>query len=179
MVYLIGGAPRVGKTSLAKMILKRDGIPFMPADAVRDALYRTYPRLGLKAEGWEGIPERMFPFLAELVRTVTWQLPEYVIEGDSFYPEHVRRLEAEADVRGVFLGMSETSLEAIVAHEGYSDWVGRMPASEQEGMPSHIASVSLLFQQKASEARLPYFDLSQDREGTLEAAYSTLMGSDR
>jgi hypothetical protein len=179
MVYFIGGAPRVGKTTLARLILKRDGIPFMPADALRDALDRTYPDLGMRSGGWEGIPDRVFPYLRELVRTVTWQLPEYVLEGDSFFPEHVRRIEADDDVRAVFLGMSEVALEDIIANEGYDDWVGRMPEAEQEGMPSRISSLSSLFQTKAADAGLPYFDLSLGRERQLEAAYSALMGSGR
>lgn len=175
MVYFIGGAPRVGKTSLAKLILKRDRIPFMPADAVRDALDRTCPELGIHSAGWEGVPDRVFLYFQHLAKTVTWQLPEYVIEGDSFFPEHIRRIQETVEVRAVFLGMSKIDLEDILAHEGYDPWVGRMPKAEQEGMPSWISSLSQRFQEKAAEAGLAYFDLSLDREAQLEAAYAALM----
>lgn len=176
MVYFIGGPPRVGKTSLAKLILKRDGIPFMPADAVRDALDKTCPELGIHAAGWEGVPDRLSPYLQQLAKTVTWQLPEYVIEGDSFFPEHIRRMQETEDVRAVFLGMTEIHLADILAHEGYDPWVARMPKAEQEGMPEWISSLSRRFEKKAAEAGLPYFDLSLGREAQLEAAYSALMG---
>lgn len=175
MVYFIGGAPRVGKTTLAKLILERDGVPFMPADSVRDALDRTYPHLGMNSEGWESIPDKLFPYLQELVRTVTWQLPRYVIEGDSFFPEHIRRIAETQDVRAVFIGASAIRLDEILAHEGYDDWVGRMPAERQKGMPSWISDVSSRFQRKAAAAGIPYFDLSLGREQQLEAAYSALM----
>jgi adenylate kinase family enzyme len=67
---LIGGAPRVGKTTLAELIFQRKGISFIPGDAVRDALDRTYPHLGAHAGEWEDVPERIFPYLRELVHTV-------------------------------------------------------------------------------------------------------------
>ena len=178
MIYLIGGAPRVGKTTLAELVLQRRGIPFIPADAVRDALDRTYPHLGVHAGAWEDVPERILPYLQELVQTVGWHVPRYVIEGDSFFPEHVRHLEAKSEVRAVFLGMSEITVESIIAHEGHNDWVGRMPDAERQGMAQWISSVSSLFQEKAAAAGLPYFDLSRDRDRKLEEAYSALLGSE-
>jgi 2-phosphoglycerate kinase len=37
-LYLVGGAPRVGKSSLAQRLLAIDGIPFLPTDVLRTVL---------------------------------------------------------------------------------------------------------------------------------------------
>jgi predicted kinase len=44
-LYLVGGAPRVGKSSLARRVLQIDGIPFLPTDVLRTVLRRVLPEL--------------------------------------------------------------------------------------------------------------------------------------
>ena len=42
-LYLVGGAPRVGKSSLAQRLLEHDGIPWLPTDVLRTVLRRVPP----------------------------------------------------------------------------------------------------------------------------------------
>jgi predicted kinase len=44
-LYLVGGAPRVGKSSLAQRLLELDRIPFLPTDVLRTVLRRVLPEL--------------------------------------------------------------------------------------------------------------------------------------
>ena len=44
-LYLVGGAPRVGKSSLAQRLLELDGIPWLPTDVLRTVLGRVLPPL--------------------------------------------------------------------------------------------------------------------------------------
>src|SRR6266498_3600918 len=44
-LYLVGGAPRVGKSSLAHRLLETDGIPWLPTDVLRAVLRRVLPEL--------------------------------------------------------------------------------------------------------------------------------------
>jgi 2-phosphoglycerate kinase len=44
-LYLVGGAPRVGKSSLAQRLLETDGIPWLPTDVLRTVLRRVLPEL--------------------------------------------------------------------------------------------------------------------------------------
>src|SRR6266540_3905575 len=44
-LYLVGGAPRVGKSSLAHRLLETDGIPWLPTDVLRTVLRRVLPEL--------------------------------------------------------------------------------------------------------------------------------------
>jgi hypothetical protein len=42
---LVGGAPRVGKSTLAQRLLATDGVPWLPTDVVRTVLRRVLPEL--------------------------------------------------------------------------------------------------------------------------------------
>ena len=44
-LYPVGGAPRVGKSSLARRLLELDQIPFLPTDVLRTVLRRVLPKL--------------------------------------------------------------------------------------------------------------------------------------
>ena len=45
ILYLVGGAPRVDKSSLAQRLLAIDGIPWLPTDVLRTVLRRVLPEL--------------------------------------------------------------------------------------------------------------------------------------
>ena len=42
-LYLVGGAPRVGKSKLAQKLVETEGIPWLPTDIVRTVLRRVLP----------------------------------------------------------------------------------------------------------------------------------------
>ncbi|WP_314251763.1 hypothetical protein [Streptomyces sp. DSM 40907] len=48
MIYLIGGPPRVGKSTLAWMLLEREGLPGCPTDALVSMLQRAAPEHGVR-----------------------------------------------------------------------------------------------------------------------------------
>ena len=45
ILYLIGGPPRVGKSSLAQRLLTLDQIPWLPTDVLRTVLRQVLPAL--------------------------------------------------------------------------------------------------------------------------------------
>jgi hypothetical protein len=45
VLYLVGGAPRVGRSSLAQRLLDINGIPWLPTDVLRTVLRRVLPEL--------------------------------------------------------------------------------------------------------------------------------------
>jgi hypothetical protein len=47
MLYVIGGAPRSGKSLLAKRILKEKQISYFPVDAITGTLSRVAPEYGI------------------------------------------------------------------------------------------------------------------------------------
>lgn len=171
MIYLIGGAPRIGKTTLARMMLDRKGIPFVPADVLTHALDRAYPELNIRSGGWTSIPEKFYPFLREFVKSSDSNSSDYVIEGDSFLPEHVERLSKEFKIKSVFLGTSNTTLDIIIGKAVHDDWVRDLPEEKQKGLPAWIISTSEMFKNEAKKYTVPYFDIAENREKALEEAF--------
>ncbi len=177
MIYLIGGAPRVGKTTLATMLLKRKGVPFIPTDTLAHALTKTYPDLdiGFGVYGkWDQLPEKFFPFFEKVVGGLKYHSPDFTVEGDSFFPEQANKLLQEEDnIRVCFLGASAITLENIRAH-AFSDWVGDLPEERQQAIPAWIMEKSQMFKTESEKYNIPYFDMAVEREKQLEAAYNFL-----
>jgi hypothetical protein len=171
MIYLIGGAPRVGKTTLSRMIMERKGIPFLSTDVIRDAVDKAYPQLGLMDAEWEKRPSAFFPLFVSLARFAQYAQPNHVIEGDIFLPKQVKLLSHHMDVKCLFLGTSNVQLSGLKINT-HNDWVSGLPRREQAALPQKIISVSEMFKTEAEKYKIPYFDLSADRAAKLEEAYS-------
>ena len=174
MIYLIGGTPRVGKTTLSKMIMERKDIPFVSADVLTHALDHTYPDLGIRSGGWHSIPDKFYPYLKEFIRSSTHNLPDYVIEGDSFLPEHVKKLSEEFEIKSLFLGTSNTTLELIKNKEIHDDWVSDLSDEKQKALPAWLISTSEMFKSESNKYDIPYFDTADNREKILEEAFQYL-----
>ncbi|MFI1301883.1 hypothetical protein [Streptomyces sioyaensis] len=88
MIYLIGGPPRVGKSTLAWMLLEREGLPGCPTDALVSMLQRAAPEHGVRhgTHPDKAVPAQ--PFLIEFIRAAAEALDDsdpqdgYVVEGD-------------------------------------------------------------------------------------------------
>ena len=154
--------------------MERKNIPFIPLDALTHALDHTYPQFQIRSGGWETIPDKFYPFLRELVKTMGWTLPSCVIEGDSFLPEHAEKLLKEFNVRCIFLGASHITLEDIKGKSVHDDWVSDLSKEEQDKIPEWLISTSEMFRREAEKHNIPYFDMSENREKKLEEAYSAL-----
>ena len=116
MIYIIGGAPRTGKTVLAHQISAHLGIGWISTDLLTTLLI-TKNVAGVKTE-WNAAPEAIaaaaewfYPCLERFVWGVNSLADGYVIEGVDFLPEQVVRLSAQYPVRSVFLGCSKMSLD--------------------------------------------------------------------
>ena len=170
MIYLIGGAPRIGKTTLSKIILERNKIPYMPTDLIRGALYKF---LNKDLGKWQDRPEFFFPYLADFIRRIDKEYKhDYVIEGDIFLPEQIASLE-QSKIKCVFLGSSNITLDQIKDNDSDS-WVHTMDVTRQNDLPNFIMEKSNMFKEEANKYGFAYFDIYPDRNKALEAAYEYL-----
>jgi hypothetical protein len=171
MIYLIGGTPRVGKTTLAKIIMERKGVPFVSADVLTHALDHTYPTLEIRSGEWNSIPDKFYPYLKEFIRSSTDNQPNYTIDGDSFFPEHVKKLSEEFEIRSVFLGTSNTTLDLIKDEKNHDNWVADLSEEKQQALPAWLISTSEMFKNEAKKYDIAYFDTAENREKVLEDAF--------
>ncbi|MEU3989775.1 hypothetical protein [Streptomyces platensis] len=81
MIYLIGGPPRVGKSTLAWMLLERSGLPGCPTDALVSMLQRAAPEHGVRhgTHPDKAVPAQ--PFLIEFIRAAAEALDDSDPQG--------------------------------------------------------------------------------------------------
>jgi 2-phosphoglycerate kinase len=154
--YLIGGAPTVGKSTIAQALAAHLGLPWISTDQIRDIMRtvadrRTHPKL-FNPEGYDA--ESLFnAFSAEQlveievgqgeaawtgIRTLiehdyTW--PQgFVVEGVNLLPHLIRRdFGDSADIRAVFVTEAEPKrMREVIFTRGIWDDAGRYPDSVKE-----------------------------------------------
>lgn len=152
MIYLIGGAPRVGKTTLAKMIMVRKQIPFLCTDLVRDSICEAFPKLNIIDSDWKKRSKNFEPVFKALVEYSRSSFIDFVIEGDIFFPSQVAELK-DKDVRCCYLGISQTD----------------------SNLPEWVISRSEEFKKECDRHAITYIDVSKNREAQLEKAYLELI----
>src|SRR6266536_3531822 len=91
-LYLVGGAPRVGKSSLAQRLLETDGIPWLPTDVLRTVLRRVLPEQD-PVDAWR-LAEVMYPHVEQAAEVCAEEAERFLIEGFELSPSYPARLRA-------------------------------------------------------------------------------------
>jgi hypothetical protein len=115
MIYLVGGAPRAGKSILGQSIAAKRNVGWISTDVLVDLL-RLKNEAGVKTS-WDAAPEAIaaaaewfFPYLERFVWGVSSQAENYLIEGVDFLPSQIAQLSGKYPIRAVFLGCSQMTL---------------------------------------------------------------------
>lgn len=179
MLYLIGGAPRCGKTLLAQRVASALGAGWCSTDTVRDVVAMLRPDYA-SAGGVGVLPgaeaDLFFPYFERTAESCSYLAVDYVVEGVGFLPRHVEALAAWVDRRAVFVGMVEPRLDAILAHEGRNRWHRHLPPETLSAVPAWIADWSHTLRDECAAAGVPYVDLSADFDAGHARAEDLLLG---
>src|SRR5215471_2377174 len=131
MIYLIGGAPRAGKSLLGQRLCTTLKVGWVSTDLLMELL-RVKNAAGRKVK-WDAAPEAIaanaewfFPYLERFVWGVSSLSDHYVIEGVDFLPAQVAQLSTQYPIRAVFLGCSHLTLEHLHQYAGRSGY-SRLP----------------------------------------------------
>ena len=117
---LIGGVPRSGKSTLAKLLLQHHGLSVLRGDWIMSRLVRTHPEVGISpkpASHEQTVAERT-PYLLALFRKLTrYDDIPYVLDSALFSPRFV--IEYAKDLSDsctmVFVGYPEADLATKLA----------------------------------------------------------------
>src|SRR3712207_2426111 len=116
MIYLVGGAPRVGKSLLGQRVAAKLKAGWISTDVLVQLL-SVKNEAGIKVE-WNAAPatitakaEWFFPYLERFIWGVSSLADNYVIDGVDFLPAQVAQLAPQYQLRAVFLGCSRMTLE--------------------------------------------------------------------
>ena len=96
ILFIVGGAPRVGKPLLTQGLLAIDGIPWLPTDVVRTVLRRVLPELDAADRDPVDavrLAEVMYPHIEQAAEVCAEEPDRFLIEGFDLapcYPGHLR-----------------------------------------------------------------------------------------
>ena len=178
MIYLIGGAPRVGKSLLASHFVALKPMPSFSLDF----LYSLKQITNIAEFEQASILEKgrlFYPTFKELLIDVNRRSENCVIDGEVILPEFISELSKQYEIKCCFLGLSETSIETIIEHGGYFNWpkwkLQNGFQDEVKDLAERTISRSLIIQKEAKKFELLYYDLTPNYTHASRAALQYLI----
>jgi hypothetical protein len=167
MIYLVGGAPRAGKSILGQHVSAKLKIGWISTDLLM-VLLRVKKDEGMKTE-WNAAPEAItaaaewfFPYLERFAWGANSIADSYLIEGVDFLPEQIAKLSSQYPIRSVFLGCSQMTLERFNQFPGRSRGYTALPEAFQRQIVQDVPLWSEFVRQEAGRFGYPYVDMSDD-----------------
>jgi hypothetical protein len=166
VLYLVGGAPRVGKSALAQQLLKADGIPWLPTDVLRTVLRQVLPELDAVDQDpvdAARLAEVMYPYIEQAAEVCAEEAEQFLIEGFEVSPSYPARLQAALagiTVRACFLGHRTFSAADLASYRGPK------PQHEREASPAELDQAAAWIRRRSRQLchecqvdGLPYVDV--------------------
>lgn len=179
MIYLVGGAPRAGKSILGQRIASTLDIGWVSTDLLVELLQVKNDQ-GVKVE-WNANPETItskaewfFPYLERFVWGVNSLAENYLIEGVDFLPAQVIQLSRQYQIRSVFLGCSNMTLERLDQFPGRSRGYGSLPEELRRRIAHDVPLWSEFIRQQCEHVGYPYVDMVGDFPQRLQEALAVL-----
>jgi hypothetical protein len=180
MIYLIGGAARVGKTTLCHQVSTTLNIGWISTDLLMTLLGMTKVA-GIKTE-WNAASEALttnaewfFPYLERFVWGICSFTDAYVIEGVDFLPAQVAQLSTQYPIRAVFLGCSNLTLEVFDQFPGRSLGYIGLPEAFRRQIVQDVPPWSAFIRQEAERFGYAYVDTGTDFPQRLAEAETMLI----
>jgi len=179
MIYLIGGAPRAGKTILGQRLCTTLKVGWISTDVLMDLL-RVANAPGRKMK-WDASPEAItaqaewfFPYLERFIWGISSLADYYVLEGVDFLPAQVAQLSTQYPIRAVFLGCSRMTLENFTQFPGRSKGYGNLPEALRRQIVEDVPRWSAFVRQEAERFGYTYIDMVSDFSQQLAKAEMVL-----
>jgi hypothetical protein len=168
IVYLLGGAPRVGKSALAQRLLANGGIPWLPTNVIRTVVRRVAPDVDAADQDpvdAAALAEVMYPHIEQAAQVCAEEANRFLIEGFELAPSYPMRLRAAlrgTEIRACFLGHGSFSAEDLAGYRGPKPQSesGLSPGELRESA-SWIRHRSRQLRQQCDALRVPYVDVGE------------------
>src|SRR6266496_4562228 len=153
ILYLVGGAPRVDKSSLAQRLLAIDGIPWLPTDVLRTMLRRVLPELDAIDQGPVDVSllaEFMYPHTEQAAEVCAKEAERVLIEGFELSPSYPARLRAapeRTEIRACFLGHRGFSADDLASYRGPK------PQHEAEASRAELEEAAAWIRRRSDQLR--------------------------
>lgn len=178
MIYLIGGAPRVGKSQMANMLIAQKPMLSLSCDLLYD-LDQVKNLDGFEHADILEKGRAFYPTLKQLLVNISLRAQDCVVEGEVILPEFIPELENMYELRSCFLGLSSTSLDSIVANGGFFNWpkykIDHHQADEVRTLAQRTVKRSAIIRESCENLGLKYFDMANTYEQTRQEAIKYLL----
>jgi hypothetical protein len=180
-IYLIGGVPRTGKTTLAEKIQQSQGISGLELDHVR-ALFDAQPEspISYAAKASIALVTKQFrPYLEHLMTHLVGSTNNFVINGEIVAPSFVATSSHSMNIRSCFLGISDAqaSFENVRTFAGDNDWTQQIPDDSLHKILDKYVRRSEKTSQKCNEYGIRYFDVSSSFSAAHQQAFDYLLSA--
>jgi hypothetical protein len=179
MIYLIGGAPRSGKSILGQRLCTTLKVGWVSTDLLMDLL-RGQNAVGIKVK-WDAATEAItanaewfFPYMERFIWGASSLADHYVIEGVDFLPAQVAQLSTKYAIRAVFLGCSRLTMEGLMQFPGRSRVYGSLPEALRRQIVQDVPLWSAFIRQEAERFGYAYVDMASDFPQRLAEAETVL-----
>lgn len=183
MLYVLGGAPRAGKSIIAGKFLEKAGIPYFSLDILMMGFAKGLPEYGLDPDDDElRVAEQLWPVVKAMATTLVEDGIAYLIEGVQLDPRHVSELVARfpASIRTCFLGFAEADPLAKF-HQirrfggGSDDWTLGYDDQTLFEEVERFIELSTRLRAGCRKYGLTYFEVSTDLRETVDAVVQYLI----
>lgn len=178
MIYLIGGAPRTGKSNLAKLLVTEKMMSSFSTDFLYDIdqveAITNFDRLDIIEKG-----RAFFPILERIIGNVERQTENCVIDGDVILPSQASQLAKTHNIKSCFLGFSTITFEEILEFGGHFNWpkykLENGMADEVTDLVERTIHKSEVIKSERARYNQQYFDLSLDFKSAQMNALRSLL----
>ena len=176
-LILIGGPPRVGKSTIARAVGLELECGWMSLDVIRGVVGALVA--GYNDNVGPGIPpsreaELFFPHFEHVAGGAFYLHGTHVLEGVGFMPEHVTRLGTWINRTAIFLGARCFDLDAALRTPGRNRWIEKLDEAERDLVPAWIQDWSRQAHDQCVQFGIPYLDTAGDFEEVARVAVDTV-----
>lgn len=183
MIYLIGGASRGGKSTLAEMILDEKSIPYFSIDSLREGIKNADPSVMEISDDDLRASDQLAPILEAMIENIRFAFPSYVLEGVNLRPSFIRRMmdikNTERPLRGCVLGYpgktTDHMVQALMSSESMvNDWLSGRPSDYQTTFFSNQLRITEKHLEESQQHDVPFIETGDDRSAGLKSAMEKL-----
>lgn len=166
MLYMIGGAPRSGKTTLARRMLAEHGLPYFSIDILIASLAKAKPELGIRVS--DPALKRMevvWPTIRKVASDVLQSGDDLLLEGDVLLPKHLMEFGhgTYTGIKACFIGYADVDpvkkLHAIRTHAADGiDWTEELDDAPLLNLIGELRTFSEYLRRECRHYKIPYFD---------------------
>jgi len=202
MIYLLGGAPRIGKSIAAKRLAEQIGARLIKADDVgvdyANSLHEDERAEKLPFPGFSGDPQdnklapaeltrlqlvdakSLEPELARLISEAQAAGTPLVLEGVQILPEFVRSIinrSGPENLHALFIGSTDAAraIDGISKNTSPDDWMRDSDTEVIKQVAAFAVDFSVWLKKACADAGLPYFERTDDFQKDLDFIVNSLL----